>query len=58
MAKKAIEDAGGCWEVFKVWMMGQTVGIRDGEVDFYDWDVERFIGYKCDPNNEPLIEWD
>lgn len=31
------------WSVFSKWMCGQTMGIVDGEPDYYDWDVERFI---------------
>lgn len=31
------------WSVFATWMEGQTMGVKDGEIDYYDWDVERFI---------------
>ena len=58
-AKKKIENAGGSWEVFNDWMYGQTVGIYpDGEVDIYEYDVNRFIRYRCNPKNEPVEDWD
>ena len=58
-ARQAIEKAGGSWDVFCEWMTGQTLGKdEDGETDFYDTDVERFIFYKCDPTNEPMIDFD
>ena len=45
--------------VFLKWMNHQTVGTyEDGETDFYDEDVERFIRYKCNPDNEPMSEGD
>jgi len=57
--KKKIKQAGGKWSVFLKWIDGQTMGInKDGSTNFYDRDVERFIRYKCDPKNEPLVEWD
>jgi hypothetical protein len=58
-AKIKIKQAGGDWEVFSNWMYGQTCGIdSDGEPDIYECDVDRFIRYKCNPRNEPLLEWD
>ena len=58
-ARKAVEEAGGDWEIFQKWMRGQTVSMyEDGETDIYEWDVERFIRYKCNPDNEPFEEWD
>jgi len=58
-AKKKIEDAGGTWKEFEKWMFGQTVGVGDdGEIDYYDHDVNRFIGYTCNSKNEPITEWD
>lgn len=58
-AKKLIKEAGGSWEVFMNWMIGQTMGMYpDGEIYFYDCDVERFIRYNFEPKNEPLVEWD
>jgi hypothetical protein len=58
-AKQKIEKAGGSWKVFKKWMYGQTVGVNeDGTTNYYDWDVEKFIGYGCDPKNVPLGDWD
>ena len=58
-AIKKIEEAGGTKEVFEEWMSGQTCSMdEDGEADIYDWDVARFIEYKCDPKNEPIEDWD
>jgi len=59
-ARKKIEDAGGNWEVFCKWMNGQTCGFDPAtkEILPYDWDVDRFIKYKCNPANEPIEEWD
>lgn len=57
-AKKKIKDAGGSWKVFSEWMIGQTCPLVDGKCCYYEYDVDRFIRYKCDPNNEPLAEWD
>jgi len=58
-AKKQIKKAGGSWKVFNSWMRGQTVGMNeDGSEDIYDYDVERFIRYKCNPKNEPLVDVD
>lgn len=32
------------WELFEVWMTGQTVGMDEhGEVDWFEYDVNRFI---------------
>lgn len=32
------------WSVFSKWMTGQTVGLtKDGAIDYYEYDVERFI---------------
>jgi len=57
--KKKIKEAGGKWSVFIKWMRGQTVGLnKDDTVNYYEYDVKRFIRYKCDPKNEPLDEWD
>ncbi|MDG6938522.1 MAG: hypothetical protein JRN42_08325, partial [Nitrososphaerota archaeon] len=58
-AREKVEGAGGSWEVFCHWMRGQTMGLNeDGSVDIYDYDVSRFIRYRCDPANEPAVEWD
>lgn len=57
--QELIEKAGGSMSEFDDWMTGQTVGIDDnGETDYYDYDVRRFIRYSCDPKNEPLSEFD
>lgn len=58
-AEKKIREAGGDVAVFHKWMTGQTMGINpDGTTDIYDYDVNRFIRYRCNPNNEPLSEVD
>ncbi|MFA4907646.1 MAG: hypothetical protein WC602_05240 [archaeon] len=31
------------WGAFTKWIVGQTVGIKGGKDDFYDWDVKRFM---------------
>ena len=31
------------WDIFTTWMSGQTIGIVDGEFDYYEWDVKRFV---------------
>ena len=57
--KNKIKEAGGDWDIFVDWMFGQTVGVsEDGETNWYDHDVDRFIRYKCEPKNEPVEEWD
>ena len=39
------ELVGERWEEFEKWMNGNTVGINDdGTIDYYRWDVERFLG--------------
>lgn len=57
-AQNKIEEAGGSWEVFQYWMCGQTCPFIDGKVGYYEYDVERFIRYKCDTKNEPPYEVD
>jgi len=57
-ARKEIEKAGGNWYVFIKWMFGQTGPIVKGELCYYKYDIDRFIGYKCDPKNEPPVEYD
>ena len=57
-AKKRIKKAGGSWQVFRKWMAGQTVGMVNGEIDYYEYDVSRFIRYNCDPAKEPIEEFD
>ena len=58
-AEYAIIVAGGDVKVFWTWMKNQTIGLNeDGSTNVYDTDVERFIRYKCNPKNEPLIEMD
>ena len=58
-AREKIEKAGGDWEVFLKWMEGQTMSLYpDGTTNIYTYDVNRFIGYDCNPDNEPLGAWD
>lgn len=57
--KKRIKDANGKWSIFLKWMNGQTVGMySNGDTDWYEYDVGRFIKYNCNPNNEPLKDFD
>ena len=59
VAKVKIGQAGGSWATFLKWMHGQTVSAYpDGETNFYTYDVERFISYNCDPDNEPVEDFD
>lgn len=30
---------------FEKFMRGQTVGLINGEYDYYEWDVEKFVEY-------------
>jgi len=57
-AMDKIEKAGGSWEAFCDWIIGQTAPIINGKLGYYKYDVDRFIRYKCDPKNESYIEWD
>lgn len=57
-AEKLVIEAGGKVEDLWEWMRGQTCGLIDGVPDFYDYDIERFIRYKCNPKNEPIAEFD
>lgn len=58
-AQNKIKKAGGKWEDFVDWMFGQTVGLyENGETNWYEYDVNRFISYKCNAKNEPLVDWD
>ena len=42
--KKLLKENNLSWMEFKDWMRGQTVGIYpDGSLNYYDWDVGRFI---------------
>lgn len=34
------------WDEFIDWMIGQTHGVKDGEPDYYVWDVMRFVRLK------------
>jgi hypothetical protein len=59
VAKMKIRKAGGSWPTFLEWMAGQTVGMYpNGDTNFYTYDVERFISYKCNPANEPVEDFD
>lgn len=58
-AKNKIEQAGGSWKTFQNWISGQTCPVLDdGSFGYFEYDVDRFIRYKCDPKNEPLSEVD
>lgn len=35
-------ELGDRWPAFFEWMTGQTHGIKDGEPDYYEYDVMRF----------------
>ncbi len=56
--RKRIEDQGGKWSIFQKWMNGQTVGMKNGEVSYYNYDIERFLSYGCNPDNEPVEDFD
>lgn len=38
--KKYLNDR--IWDKFVEWIYGQTIGIIDGKIDYYDHDVIRF----------------
>jgi len=58
-AQEKITKAGGSVETFNKWMSGQTCGLKeDGTVDIYEYDVDRFIRYKCNSKNEPFWDFD
>lgn len=42
--KNLLNQHNKSWEDFCKWMSGQTVGVyANGEIDWYEWDVKRFI---------------
>lgn len=41
--KKLLKKHNIEWRDFLEFMFGQTIGIKNGKPDFYEWDVERFI---------------
>ena len=49
--KKLLKENKLKWSDFSKWMNGQTVGMKDGEIDYYDWDVQRYIQLLV--NNKP-----
>lgn len=58
-AETKIKESGGNVDVFWHWLRGQTVALNDdGSTDVYEYDVDRFIRYKCNPDNEPVDEMD
>jgi hypothetical protein len=58
-AEQKIINSGGKIDVFWNWMKGQTMSLNpDGSTNVYDYDVDRFIRYKCDPKNEPIEDFD
>ncbi len=34
------------FDKFSDWMCGQTVGMKNGEIDYYDCDVDNYIDWK------------
>lgn len=56
--KKLLKENNIKWEDFIKWMFGQTCPIVNGEFCYYKYDIDRFIRYKGDHKNEPLVEWD
>ena len=54
MNKKAVLSVIGShnWNTFEKWIHGQTTGIKDGEPNYYDWDVARFVSSHVTPNDE------
>ena len=40
-------------KAFSDWMYGQTCGLLNGGVNYYEHDVERFMDYHCNPDIEP-----
>ena len=39
-----LKKNGLTWRHFNEWMFGQTIGLNeDGTLDYYEWDVDRFI---------------
>lgn len=60
-AQAKIKKVGGtrAWYVFLDWMNGQTIGMYpNGLTNWNDDDVDRFIRYKCNPKNEPMVDFD
>jgi hypothetical protein len=58
-AERRIKQAGGSPTVFWKWMEGQTMSLNDdGSTDVYEHDVERFIKYNCNPEKEPITDFD
>ena len=62
MTKKEIKKIIGSknWKKFYSWMRGQTCGVtKDGELDFYDCDVQAFITkLKTGFDRQNSIGWD
>lgn len=55
--KKLLEENKLTWRKFKEWMYGQTYAMIDGEPDYYEWDVERFVRNqrcRCDCRFAPV----
>ena len=42
-------------ELFQNWMYGQTIGKKAGKVDYYEYDVERFVDSLI-TNKKPLFD--
>jgi hypothetical protein len=42
--KQKLKERGLKWSDFNKWLKGQTVGVYlDGTINYYEWDVSRFI---------------
>ena len=42
--RKILKENNRTWEEFLEWMHGQTMSAdENGETNYYDWDVDRFI---------------
>lgn len=42
--KRQLEENNLPWEDFQKWMFGQTVSVLDnGQIEYYDWDVNRYV---------------
>ena len=44
--KKLLKENKLTWKDFSKWMTGQTVGMINEEIDYYDHDVKRFIAMR------------
>ena len=54
--KQLLKENNLLWDDFIEWMFGQTVAIINGEPDYYEYDVMRFIKYGG--KKASAYEWD